>query len=53
MGVHDRHHVGPRLKYRRVNEALEIGLTFVTDRLALLIKLDQIVALDQFRRARA
>ncbi len=46
MGMHDRHHVGPRLEYRRVDEALEIGLTFVFDRLALLIELDQIVAFD-------
>ena len=33
--------------------ALEIGLTLVLDRLTRLIELDQIVAFDQFRRARA
>jgi hypothetical protein len=42
---------GPRLQYRGVDEALKIGLTLVADRLALLIELDQIVALDQFRCA--
>ena len=53
MGVNHRYHVRPRLEDRRMNETLEIGLPLVADRLALLIELDQIVPLDQFRRTRA
>src|SRR6516164_8468206 len=36
-----------------MDEALDIGLALVIDRLALGVELDQIVAFDQFRRQRA
>ena len=35
-----------------MDETLEIGLPLVADRLTLLVELDQIVPLDQFRRTR-
>jgi hypothetical protein len=53
MGVHHRGDIGPRLENRRMDEALEIGLTLVIDGFALLVELDQVVALDQFRSQRA
>ena len=53
MRVHNGGDVGPRLEDRRMDEALEIGLALIVDRFAFLVELDQVVALDQFRRARA
>ncbi len=42
VGMHHRHHVGPRLEDRRMDEAFQIRLALVVDRLALLIELDQV-----------
>ena len=53
VGMHHRHDVGPRLEDRGMDEALQIRLALVADRLAHLVELDQVVALDQFRRQRA
>ena len=53
MRMHYRRHVGTRFENCRMDEALEIGLALVVDRFALLVELDQIVTLDQFRRQRA
>ena len=47
MCTNHRRYIGPCLKNRCVNEALQTGMALGIDGLALLIELDQVVTLDQ------
>src|SRR5262245_36955456 len=53
MCMDHRRYVWACLKNRCVNEALQIGMALIVDRLALPIELDQVVAFDQFGGERA